>query len=95
MRDYELGLIFHPNLDQPDIQPAIDKVSRYIQTGGGNVASVSVWGRRPLTYQIQRQQEGTYVFVQAQLESRSIGELERSLKLDEAIIRYLLVLKEG
>jgi small subunit ribosomal protein S6 len=95
MRDYELGLIFHPSLDQAEIQPALDKVSHYIQTGGGNVASVSVWGRRPLTYPIQRQQEGTYVFVQAQLESRSIGELERNLKLDEGIIRYLLVLKEG
>ena len=95
MKDYELGLIFHPSLDQADVQPAIDKVSRYIQTGGGNVASVSVWGRRPLAYPIQRQQEGTYVFVQAQLESRAIGELERSLKLDEGIIRYLLVHKEA
>jgi small subunit ribosomal protein S6 len=95
MKDYELGIIFHPSLEQADVQPAIDKVSRYVQAGGGNVASVNVWGRRPLVYPIQRQQEGTYVFVQAQLESRAISELERSLKLDESIIRYLLVHKEG
>jgi small subunit ribosomal protein S6 len=55
------------------------------------VTSVDVWGRRELAYPIRKQEEGTYVFIQTQLDPQAIGELERNLKLDEEILRYLLI----
>jgi small subunit ribosomal protein S6 len=91
MRNYELGLILHPQVEQPDVTQTVDKVGQYITTVGGEVTSVDVWGRRALAYPIRKQKEGTYVFLQAQLDPQALQELERNLKLDEDILRYLLL----
>ena len=91
MRNYELGFILHPEVEQSDVTQTVDRVGQYVTSGGGEVASVDVWGRRALAYPIRRQNEGTYVFLQVQLEPQAIQELERNLKLDEEILRYLLL----
>jgi small subunit ribosomal protein S6 len=91
MRSYELGFILHPQVEQSDVTQAVDKVGQYVTATGGEVTSVDVRGRRALAYPIRKQQEGTYVFFQAQLDPQAIQELERSLKLDEEILRYLLL----
>jgi small subunit ribosomal protein S6 len=91
MRDYELGIIIHPDVDQSDVTEAVDQVGQYLSAGGGEVASVDVWGRRRLAYPIRKQKEGTYVFLQTQLDPQAIKELERTLQLNEQILRYLLI----
>ena len=91
MRQYELGLVLHPEVEQADVTEAVDKVGQVIEAGGGEVTSVDVWGRRALAYPIRKQTEGTYVFLQAQLDPGTILELERNLKLDEEVLRYLLL----
>jgi len=91
MRRYELGIVLHPNVEQTDVTQAVEQVSQYVETGGGAVTSVNVWGRRALAYPIENHQEGTYVFWQIELDSQTVGEMERKLKLDENILRYLLV----
>ncbi|UCC88904.1 MAG: 30S ribosomal protein S6 [Anaerolineales bacterium] len=91
MRNYELGFILHPQVEQPDVTQVVDRVGQYVTAGGGEVASVDVWGRRELAYPIRKQQEGTYVFLQAQLDPQAVDELERNLKLDEQVLRYLLL----
>jgi small subunit ribosomal protein S6 len=91
MRPYELGLILHPQVEQPDVTQAVDRVSQYVNATGGEVTSVDVWGRRALAYPIRKQQEGTYVFFNAQLEPQALQDLERNLKLDEEVLRYLVL----
>jgi small subunit ribosomal protein S6 len=94
MRQYELGIIIHPEVEQADVTQAVEKVGQYITANGGEVTSVDVWGRRKLAYPIRKQPEGTYAFIQAQLDPQGIQELERNLKLDEEILRYLLTREE-
>jgi len=91
VRSYELGFILHPDVEQADVTQAVEKVGNYITAIGGEVTSVDVWGRRQLAYPIRKQREGTYVFLQTQINPQAVGELERNLKLDEEILRYLLV----
>jgi small subunit ribosomal protein S6 len=91
MRHYELGFILHPEVEQSDVTQTVDRVGQYVTSGGGEVASVDVWGRRALAYPIRRQNEGTYVFLQVHIEPQAILELERNLKLDEEVLRYLLL----
>jgi small subunit ribosomal protein S6 len=91
MRSYELGFILHPNVEQADVTQAVEKVGQHVKAGGGEVTSVDVWGRRGLAYPIRKQREGTYVFLQAQMAPQTVSELERNLKLDETILRYLLI----
>ncbi|MGA9347668.1 MAG: 30S ribosomal protein S6 [Anaerolineae bacterium] len=91
MRNYEFTFIVHPDVEDEGIADTTEKVSQFIAAGGGQVTNVGHWGRRRLAYPIQRQREGYYVLMQVQLDPKSLGELERNLKLTEEIIRYLLV----
>ena len=91
MRNYELGFVIHPEVEQSDVTQSVDRVGQYVSAGDGEVTSVDVWGRRSLAYPISKHKEGTYVFLHAQLDPQAIQELERNLKLDEEILRYLLI----
>lgn len=94
MRNYELTFIIASTVADEDVQAEMDKVSDWIKAGEGQVAKVERWGRRHLAYPIQRFSEGTYVHMNVQLKPGALNELERSLKLDLNIIRYLLVRTE-
>jgi len=95
MRNYELGLVLQPTLDETEITRLIEKIRQYLSTDGGNVMSVDIWGKRPLAYPIRKQREGIYVFLQAQIDPRKVEQLERNLKLDENILRHLLIHAEA
>jgi len=91
MRNYELGLVLQPILDEAEITRLIEKIRQYLNADGGSVTSVDIWGKRPLAYPIRKQREGIYVFLQAQIEPRKVEQLERNLKLDENVLRHLLI----
>ena len=91
MRDYELAFIVRPNVDDNGVTAVVDKVSQFVKSAHGEVASVDVWGRRNLAYPINNHREGVYVLFQAKMSPSALTELERNLKLSEEIIRYLLV----
>ncbi len=91
MRNYELGIVLQPTLDEAEVTRLIEKVTQYFNTDGGSVTSVNVWGKRPLAYPIRKQREGIYVFLQAQIDPRRVESLERMLKLDENVLRHLVV----
>jgi small subunit ribosomal protein S6 len=94
MRLYELAYIIRPTENDEGVTGVVEKVKGFIQTNNGEVASVDVWGRRVLAYPIEKFREGTYVLVQAKMPPAALGEIERSLKLSEEIIRYLLIKAE-
>ena len=91
MRNYELAFIISPNVDDEGATNVIEKVSGFVKAIDGEVASVDVWGRRPLAYPINNHREGTYVRLETKMSPSSIGQLERNLKLSEEVIRYLLI----
>ena len=91
MRNYEFTFIIAPTVEDDNIQAVVDKVSAWIESIDGQVTTVDHWGRRELAYQIQDFGEGSYVFMETRLEPNTLNELERNLKLDLDIIRYLLV----
>ncbi len=91
MRNYELTLIIAPDVEDENVQAMVDKVSGWLEADGGEVTNVDLWGRRKLAYSIQDYSEGTYVLLNTQLEPIALDELERNIKLDMSIIRYLLV----
>ena len=94
MRNYELIFIIAPIVADEDVQAEMDKVGDWIKAGEGEVAKVERWGRRQLAYSIKNFREGTYVLMNVRLKPGALDELERSLKLDLNVIRYLLVRTE-
>ncbi len=91
MRDYELVVIINPEVPDEENTRVIDRVGQLIGSGGGEITKTDPWGRRRLAYPINGHREGFYVVEQFRMQPEATGELERSLKLNEDIIRYLLV----
>ncbi|MBW3590308.1 MAG: 30S ribosomal protein S6 [Actinobacteria bacterium] len=90
MRNYEAVVIVDPTLEEADIQKAVDKFTKVIQTTG-EMAKLDTWGRRKLAYEINHLTEGHYVVAAFQAETDLIDELDRTLRLGEQYIRHKIV----
>ena len=90
-RDYELIVIVVPQLDDQGIATAIARYNNWIVAADGTVSGTNVWGRRALAYAIKKQTDGVYVQLNFQLAPGKSRELERNLRIDEQVIRHLLV----
>ncbi len=91
LRDYELVVIFKPELKDETLNAAIENVSKAITGQGGVVSSVEPWGKRKLAYSIKHFMEGNYVLTKLKLKPASTQELETSLRISEEVVRHLLV----
>jgi len=96
MRTYEVVYIFHPALDDDGVQARLERFHGLL-TGaeGSEITAVDDWGIRQLAYAIADQSQGRYVVAQFLADGRALPEFERILKLDDELLRYLLVLSEG
>ena len=91
MRNYEVAFIAQPDLDEAALNSLLDKAKGWIATAGGQVTNVDLWGRRKLAYPIRKQTEGLYVFIQTQMTAAATREIERSLRLTEQVIRFMII----
>jgi len=94
MRRYELMLVLRPEVADDKAQAVIDRTTRGIVAGGGQIVKVAPWGRRRLAYQIDRYREGSYHIVLFEAPSDAIGEMERTLLITEEVIRHLVTRDE-
>jgi small subunit ribosomal protein S6 len=96
MRDYEIIYIFDSALDRSVIDQKLDRFNQLATgDGAGEVLAVEHWGKRQLAYPIKKHENGYYVVVQFRTDPASLPEFERAIKLDEDVLRYLVVLSEG
>ena len=84
---YELMVILDPEIDERTVAPSLDKFLNVIRKDGGTVDSVDIWGRRRLAYEINKKTEGIYAVVNLTASADSTKELDRQLKLSEAVMR--------
>ena len=93
MHNYELVIIIHPDLDDEAIEQSLDRIKGWITTGDGSIDKIDKWGKRRLSYQIQKQNEGIYYLLDVSMLPTSIAELERNLTILEPVMRYMIVAK--
>ncbi len=105
MRQYELLMVLQPQLDDDGVNTVITNVNERLQKDGGEmvltgqlsdrkgtVSEVTEgWKTRRLAYPIANHREGYYVVLRFQSPPTYIDELERGLRLDEDVLRYLTV----
>ena len=92
MKAYEIVYIFDSQVPEERIQ---EKLDRYHTQLGGEITALDQWGRRQLAFPIRKSTAGHYVVAQFRAEAEALPEFERLLKLDEELLRYLIVLHEG
>ena len=90
MRRYELMLVLRPDTADDRVQQILDRTTRGIAAGEGQIVKVSPWGRRRLAYPISGYREGSYFIVVFDAPSEAIDELERSLNITEEVMRHLV-----
>ena len=87
MRHYEVMVILDPTLDDRTIAPSLDTFLNVIKKDGGNLDKVDVWGRRRLSFEIDKHAEGIYAVIDLQAEPSAVQELDRQLNLNESVLR--------
>ena len=93
MRNYEVVIIVHPDLDDNALQGIVERVQGWITGAGGSVDKVDMWGKRRLAYSIRKQREGQYVYFESQFNPSFSAELERNMRFVEPIMRYSIISK--
>ncbi len=93
---YEAVYIFKTEIAEEQINEKLERYHALI-TGenGGEVTATDHWGRRQLAYPIRKQSAGYYVVSQFEAPAVALPEFERLLKLDEDLLRYMVVLNWG
>jgi small subunit ribosomal protein S6 len=87
MHQYELMVILDPEIDERTVAPSLDKFLNVVRNDGGTIDKVDVWGRRRLAYEINKKTEGIYAVVDFTANADATAELDRQLKLSEAVMR--------
>ena len=92
MKNYEVVYIFDTAVAEDRIQEKLGKYHELLTGAGkGEITATDVWGRRQLAFPIKKKNAGTYVIVQFSTAEDALPEFERLLKLDEELLRYLVV----
>lgn len=92
MTKYETTFILEPGLDENRVNEEIEKASQWIRDLGGEVLDVQRWGKRRLAYEIGKRRDGIYTLILHQGAGALVKELERRMRLNEAVMRVLTVM---
>jgi len=93
-RPYEVVYIFDPTLDEETINSKLNHFHSLIHVDGAPAPQLNHWGRRTLSYPIRKRDTGYYVVANFETDTTMLPEFERAIKLDEGVIRHLVVLND-
>ena len=94
-REYETLVILKALGTDAELTQSVKHVEDLIKKLGGQIRQSASWGRRRLAYPIARQQEGTYYLLQFQIAPDRLMELKRLFRLNETIVRFLVLSQEN
>ena len=95
MKRYEVITIVKTDLTEEEITAIIDRSSNIITERKGVIAKAEKWGKRRLAYEINKQKDGFYFFIDYAGDGSIVAEMERSFKIDDRILKFMTVAKEG
>ncbi|MCH5156680.1 MAG: 30S ribosomal protein S6 [Clostridiales bacterium] len=93
MNTYELLYILNNELADEAKEAVIEKLNAVVTANGGTVDSVDKWGTRRLAYPINYKNEGYYVLVNFTAPATLPDELERVMRITDAVVRFMIVKK--
>ena len=94
-RSYEAVYIFDSTLEEPAITEKLDRFHALIPQPEGSAIDLNHWGKRTLAFPISGRETGYYVLAKFDAAPTMLPEFERAIKLDESVLRHLIVLNEG
>jgi small subunit ribosomal protein S6 len=95
LKRYEVVAIVKTDLTEEDINAIMDKSSNIITERKGVIAKAEKWGKRRLAYEIKKQKDGFYFFLDYAGNGSIVSEMERNFKIDDRVLKFMTVTKEG
>jgi small subunit ribosomal protein S6 len=90
-REYEMIYIVRPDLEDGDISTIQERTEKAIATEKGTLLKIDDWGKKKLAYEIQKFSKGHFVLVNYLADPEVVAAVERTLRLDDSILRFLTV----
>jgi len=90
MKDYELTVLIHPDLEA-DIETPLTKVRDIITNAGGVIVNEDNWGKKKLAYSIRKQDFAIYIYMDVQLPAEAPLKISNIFNITDEVVRYLLV----
>jgi small subunit ribosomal protein S6 len=94
MRRYEAVFIVNPELSEDQHQPLFDKLNGLVSEDQGMLVKLDQWGDKRLAYEIKKHTRGYYVLMDFCGDGALVKEIERNLRLDDRVLKYMTVLKD-
>ena len=90
-RTYELMFIVDPNAGDEEVVKLSEGVQKIITGQGGSITKTEMMGKRQLAYEINHKKDGTYVLLEVEGSGAEIAEVERRMRVNDQILRYMTV----
>jgi len=90
-RIYEVVFIIDPAADDEEVMKLSEAVQKIVTSQNGAITKTELMGKRQLAYEINHKREGTYVLLEIQGSGAEIAELERRMRVNDRILRYITV----
>ena len=90
MREYELTVLIHPDLEA-DLETPLTTVRDIVTGNGGKVTSEDNWGKKRLAYRIAKEDFAVYVFMEIELPAAAVAKVDSTLNITDSVLRHLLV----
>lgn len=91
MNNYEMMYILRPDLSEEQVGNAITRYQTFISERGADNIQIQNRGKRRLAYHIKKYLDGIYIQMDYQADGTQIAPLERAMRLEEEVIRYLTI----
>lgn len=91
MRHYETTFILRPNLGEDQFTEVIDRTCAIITDDGGTIINTDRWGIKRLAYEIKKEVQGYYVYLNYAAPGQTVSEIERIFRIDDRLLRYLTI----
>ena len=88
---YETVFIARQDLSDAQVKDLTEGYSKIITEAGGKIHKTENWGLRNLAYRINKNRRGHYVLIESDVEAPAIHEVERNMRLNEDILRYMSI----
>lgn len=95
MRPYEAMVVLRPALEEAARETLLNRLTSVITDEGGELTHVDQWGKRRLAYVINDHIEGFYVVIKFQGSPGITTEMERIMRISDAVLRFLVVRDEA
>ena len=91
LRSYQSVLILKSDLDEVQVDQALEKIAEFLSKNNGSIVKVEKWGKKRLAYRVKKSRFGYYLNIYHTCESLKVSALEADYKLYDPILKFLVI----